>query len=160
MPVWISSAMNSVPYLRHSASAPGRNSSVGRLMPLPWIGSTMKAATWRDDSACSSAARSLKGVDVQPGSLAHPLRATPGHWVLLKVSDTGLVHFKDCKDLISLMFNGTQVVKQDSQTISPTGGTTATEFHISKKTAWPKGKYTVEVSLNGVSAGTKDLEVK
>jgi len=39
-------------------------------------------------------------------------------------------------------------------------GTTATEFHILKKTAWPKGKYTVDVSLNGVSAGTKDLEVK
>ena len=62
MPVWISSAMNSVPYLRHSAAAPGRNSSVGMLTPLPWIGSTMKAATWRDDSACSSAARSLKGI--------------------------------------------------------------------------------------------------
>ena len=30
-----------------------------------------------------------QNVDVQPGSLAHPLRATPGHWVLLKVSDTG-----------------------------------------------------------------------
>ena len=68
MPVWISSAMNSVPYLRHSAAAPGRNSSVGRLTPLPWIGSTMKAATWRDDSACSSAARSLKGICVHPGS--------------------------------------------------------------------------------------------
>ena len=60
--------MNSVPYLRQSASAPGRNSSVGRLTPLPWIGSTMKAATCCDDSARSSAARSLKGIDVQSGS--------------------------------------------------------------------------------------------
>ena len=51
MPVWISSAISSVPYLRHSAAAPGRNSSVGMLTPLPWIGSTMKAATSRDDSA-------------------------------------------------------------------------------------------------------------
>ena len=68
MPVWISSAMNSVPYFRQSAAAPGRKSSVGMLTPLPWIGSTMKAATWRDDSACSSAARSLKGIAVQPGS--------------------------------------------------------------------------------------------
>ena len=41
-----------------------------------------------------------------------------------------------------------------------TGGTTATEFHVDKKSAWPKGKYTVEVMLNGASAGTKDLEVK
>jgi hypothetical protein len=67
---------------------------------------------------------------------------------------------KDAKLAAKWMFNGTRVVKEDSQTISPAGGTTATEFHISKKTAWPKGKYTVEVSLNGVSAGAKDLEVK
>jgi hypothetical protein len=31
---------------------------------------------------------------------------------------------------------------------------------MDKKTAWPKGKYKVEVMLNGVSAGSKDLEVK
>ncbi|HMG00874.1 MAG TPA: hypothetical protein VK560_06490 [Gemmatimonadaceae bacterium] len=66
---------------------------------------------------------------------------------------------KDAKIAAKWMFNG-KLVSEDSQTISPTGGTTATEFHISKKTAWPKGKYTVDVSLNGVSAGTKDLEVK
>ena len=53
-----------------------------------------------------------------------------------------------------------KVVNESSQTISPTGGTTATEFHVDKKTAWPKGKYHVEVMLNGASAGTKDLEVK
>lgn len=67
---------------------------------------------------------------------------------------------KDAKIAAKWMYNGKQVVKEDSQTISPTGGTTATEFHISKKTPWPKGKYTVEVSLNGVSAGSKDVEVK
>ncbi|MGZ3484909.1 MAG: hypothetical protein ACXU96_15060 [Gemmatimonadaceae bacterium] len=66
---------------------------------------------------------------------------------------------KDAKVAVNWTFNG-KPVSQDSQTISPTGGTTATEFHILKKTPWPKGKYTVDVSLNGVSAGTKDLEVK
>jgi signal transduction histidine kinase len=30
-----------------------------------------------------------QNVDVLPGNLTHPLRATPGRWVLLKVSDTG-----------------------------------------------------------------------
>jgi two-component system cell cycle sensor histidine kinase/response regulator CckA len=30
-----------------------------------------------------------ENVDVQPGNRTHPLRATPGRWVLLKVSDTG-----------------------------------------------------------------------
>jgi len=67
---------------------------------------------------------------------------------------------KDAKLTAKWTFNGKQVVKESSQTISPSGGTTATEFHVDKKTAWPKGKYTVEVMLNGVSAGTKDLEVK
>jgi len=68
---------------------------------------------------------------------------------------------KDAKLTTKWTFNGrTQVVKEESQTISPTGGETVTEFHVNKKTAWPKGKYVVEVLLNGVSAGTKDLEVK
>src|SRR5207248_5418731 len=67
---------------------------------------------------------------------------------------------KDAKISTKWMYNGTKVVDSSSQTISPTGGTNATEFHVTKKTAWPKGKYTVEVSLNGISAGTKDMEVK
>src|SRR6266576_6767504 len=66
---------------------------------------------------------------------------------------------KDAKISTKWMYNGTKVVDTSTQTISPTGGTNATEFHIDKKTAWPKGKYTVEVILNGVSAGTKDVEV-
>ncbi|HEV7387439.1 MAG TPA: hypothetical protein VGN73_02395 [Gemmatimonadaceae bacterium] len=67
---------------------------------------------------------------------------------------------KDAKLSTKWTFNGKQTVKEDTQTISPTGGTTVTEFHVDKKTAWPKGKYKIEVMLNGVSAGTKDLEVK
>jgi hypothetical protein len=67
---------------------------------------------------------------------------------------------KDAKLTAKWTFNGKQVVNESSQTISPTGGTTATEFHVDKKSAWPKGKYSVEVMLNGASAGTKDLEVK
>ena len=66
---------------------------------------------------------------------------------------------KDAK-LTSKWTYGTQVVDETTQTISPAGGETATEFHVTKKSAWPKGKYKVEVILNGVSAGTKDLEVK
>jgi hypothetical protein len=67
---------------------------------------------------------------------------------------------KDAKVTAKWTFNDKQVVKESSQTISPTGGETVTEFHVDKKSAWPKGKYKVEVILNGVSAGTKDLEVK
>ena len=57
-------------------------------------------------------------------------------------------------------FNNKQVVDESSQNISPTGGTTVTQFHIKKASAWPKGKYKVEVMLDGVSAQTKDFEVK
>ena len=67
---------------------------------------------------------------------------------------------KDAKVTAKWTYNGTQVVKESSQTISPTGGETVTEFHVDKKSAWPKGKYKVDVSLNGVAAGSKDLEVK
>jgi hypothetical protein len=52
-----------------------------------------------------------------------------------------------------------QLVDESAQTIAPTGKAT-TEFHISKPDGWPAGKYKVEVSLNGASAGTKDFEVK
>jgi len=51
-----------------------------------------------------------------------------------------------------------QVVKEDSRSIAPSG-TEATEFHISKPSGWPKGKYQVTVALGG-STQTKDFEVK
>ena len=50
-------------------------------------------------------------------------------------------------------------VNESSQTITTTGPAT-TKFHIEKVTPWPKGKYRVEVSLNGTSAGTKDFDVQ
>jgi hypothetical protein len=50
-------------------------------------------------------------------------------------------------------------VNESSQTITTTGPVN-TEFHITKATPWPKGKYRVEISLNGAAAGTKDFEVK
>lgn len=67
---------------------------------------------------------------------------------------------KDAKLTTKWTYNGKQVVKESSETISPTGGETVTEFHVDKKTAWPKGKYKVDVTLNGAAAGSKDLEVK
>ncbi len=54
---------------------------------------------------------------------------------------------------------GETAVNESSITISPTGPL-ASEFHITKKSAWPRGKYKVEVSLNGASAGTTEFEVK
>ncbi|MGI8496239.1 MAG: hypothetical protein ACR2OG_01465 [Gemmatimonadaceae bacterium] len=56
--------------------------------------------------------------------------------------------------------NGNKVVKDTTLVIRPSGGTTATEFHIAKATPWPKGSYRLEVFLNGTSAGSKNFSVK
>ena len=56
-------------------------------------------------------------------------------------------------------FEDGQVVDESSQSIAPSGDA-YTEFHISKPTGLPKGKYKVEVFLDNKSAGTKDFEVK
>jgi hypothetical protein len=56
-------------------------------------------------------------------------------------------------------FEDGQVVQESSQSIAPSGDA-YTEFHISKPTGLPKGKYKVEVFLDTKSAGTKDFEVK
>ena len=53
---------------------------------------------------------------------------------------------------------GGQVVKEDSRSIAA-NGTEATEFHISKPSGWPKGKYRVTLTLGG-STESKDFEVK
>ena len=54
--------------------------------------------------------------------------------------------------------DGGQVVKEDSRTIAP-NGSEATEFHITKPSGWPKGKYQVTLTMNG-STESKDFEVK
>lgn len=53
-----------------------------------------------------------------------------------------------------------QTVNESSQNISPSGGESRHEFHIAKASAWPRGDYKVEITLDGVSAGTKDFSIK
>lgn len=55
-------------------------------------------------------------------------------------------------------FQTGQVVLADTQAIAPTGPAN-TEFHISKPSGWPAGKYKVTISLNGAPAGAQDFEV-
>ena len=52
-----------------------------------------------------------------------------------------------------------QVVDESSRTIAASGDE-VTEFHISKPGGWPKGKYKVEILLNGAPAESEDFEVK
>jgi hypothetical protein len=55
-------------------------------------------------------------------------------------------------------FEDGQLVNETSQTIAPTGPA-ATEFHVSKSSGWPTGKYKVEISANGTSVATKEFAV-
>ena len=57
------------------------------------------------------------------------------------------------------MYQDSVLVEEQSQTISPTGDTW-TEFHITKATAWPKGKYRLVVSLNGREIEAENFSVK
>lgn len=52
-----------------------------------------------------------------------------------------------------------QVVDESSRSISASGED-ITEFHISKPSGWPKGKYKVQILLNGTPAESEDFEVK
>jgi hypothetical protein len=56
-------------------------------------------------------------------------------------------------------FQDGQVVDERTETISPSGEA-YTEFHISKPSGWPAGKYTVRVLLNGSEVQTKDFTVR
>ncbi|HEX5633286.1 MAG TPA: hypothetical protein VFX50_08665 [Gemmatimonadales bacterium] len=51
-----------------------------------------------------------------------------------------------------------QTVKVDTQSVA--GPAQTAEFHISKKSAWPAGKYKVAVALDGQGVGEKEFEVK
>lgn len=56
-------------------------------------------------------------------------------------------------------FNDGQVVNEESRDLDLSGDG-ATSFKVSKPDGWPKGKYKVEIMLDGEAAGSKDFEVK
>jgi hypothetical protein len=60
-------------------------------------------------------------------------------------------------------FQTGQLVDSTVQAVAapdPANPVTVTEFHLTKPSGWPAGKYTVEVWLDGVSKGARDFEVK
>ncbi|MGH7720220.1 MAG: hypothetical protein ACREON_15430 [Gemmatimonadaceae bacterium] len=58
-------------------------------------------------------------------------------------------------------FEDGQVVDERTETISPTGTRPEyTHFMIAKPTAWPTGKYTLHVLVNGQEVETEEFEVK
>jgi hypothetical protein len=51
------------------------------------------------------------------------------------------------------------LVNEETRDIAPTGPA-ATEFHITKPSGWPVGKYTLEVSVDGSPVATKEFAVQ
>jgi hypothetical protein len=58
-------------------------------------------------------------------------------------------------------FEDGQVVDSLSQAVATpaTGTQSITEFHVTKPSGWPAGRYTVEVWLDGRSLGTREVTV-
>lgn len=56
-------------------------------------------------------------------------------------------------------FGDGQTVKEDSKTIAPTGPA-VTEFSIQKPKGWPKGSYTVAVTVDGKPGPSKTFKVQ
>jgi hypothetical protein len=56
-------------------------------------------------------------------------------------------------------FEDGQVIDESTRTIAP-NNRERTEFHISKPSGWPAGKYKVEVFLDNQAAETKNFEVR
>ena len=51
-----------------------------------------------------------------------------------------------------------QLVDETVRTVTPVGET-ITEFHLVKPAGWPRGKYRVEILLDGATVGRQDFEV-
>ena len=56
-------------------------------------------------------------------------------------------------------FQDGQVVDSSTQTVQA-GPSSVTEFHLVKPGGWPTGDYTVEITLDGQSVGTRRLTVR
>lgn len=56
-------------------------------------------------------------------------------------------------------FQDGQVIGDETKTLTTTGPA-QTEFHASKPSGWPVGKYKVEISLDGAVVQTREFDVK
>jgi len=115
-------------------------------------------------TATTPAASTVAVTDIDIGKAAANARVTdktdnfkPADTVYTSVHTTGSASAATV--MARWTFEDGQVVQESSQSIAPNGDA-YTEFHISKPTGLPKGKYKVEVFLDGKSTGTKDFDVK
>jgi hypothetical protein len=123
----------------------------------------------KDDAGSSTttatAAQSVRVTDVQLGRTIDADRRVTGETDDFRPSETiyASVFTEGTAPSATLtarwLFEDGQLVDSTSRTIAPSGAA-ATEFHISKPSGWPKGKYRLEVALNGGAPETKEFEVE
>jgi hypothetical protein len=82
----------------------------------------------------------------------------PQDTVYVAVSTTGTAASSAIKARWTYGDNA-KLVKEDTVTIQPTGND-VTDLSVSNPKGWPAGKYKVEITVDGTSAGTKDFEVQ
>lgn len=144
----------------------------GVALPIALLVSVTVGACGKKDApvadnnvAVPAAPVALSVTDIQTGKSIGADKAIASQTDEFGVRDTIYVAVKtdgksdNAKLTAKWTYNDAQVVSESSETISPSGPA-VTEFHITKASAWPKGKYKVDVSLNGASAGSKEFEVK
>ena len=113
----------------------------------------------------TAAANAVKVDDVNIGKAVGDDKQVTNKADEFKPNDTiyASIHTKGSSSNTSLgarwTFQDGQVVDERTTNIAPTGDT-YTEFHITKPSGWPEGKYTLHVLLNGQEVQTKDFEVK
>lgn len=97
-----------------------------------------------------------KGVDADKRIVDKTDDFDPGDVVYASVATTGSASNATLR--ARWTFEDGQVVEETSQTISPTGAA-VTEFHISKPGGLPKGKYKLEVLLNGAVVESEEFKI-
>ncbi|MFN2399051.1 MAG: hypothetical protein ABR543_10505 [Gemmatimonadaceae bacterium] len=98
-----------------------------------------------------------KGVDADKRVVDKTDDFDPGDVVYASVATTGSASNAELK--ARWTFEDGQVVEETSQTVSPTGPS-VTEFHISKPGGLPKGKYKLEVLLNGSVVESEEFKIE
>lgn len=83
----------------------------------------------------------------------------PKDTIYASVSTDGAASTATIKSKWTFGDAGQLVKEEELPPLAPNGPATH-EFHISKPSGWPVGKYKVEIFVDGTSAGTKDFEVK
>jgi hypothetical protein len=57
-------------------------------------------------------------------------------------------------------FQDGQLVEEQTQTVSSTGGKAYTQFKLTKPSGWPVGKYKLTVMMNNAEVESEEFEVK